>query len=246
MLLLREIYPGAPFVDLATSGVRKHVAELSNPNSAEWEDITSIENWDLYGRYVGGKDHIWMQRRIAEQLQLKAGATDVDKWDNCTIDEKNIILKYNQFKGVPGGDEDTAKVTHLLTTGQASDVSDAARWLRHNHAVSVTKTRPAARARVEGDRIIEAIIKYLDPHDTDQLLSTMSAYLTGYKDYVLVGTVIPGNEPGLWDYINSTDIYGGPPASGLVEEGWVTQTGTLNDLRDALNDILFGDDETVL
>jgi hypothetical protein len=202
-------------------------------------DVTTMENWRKWFDFMV-PDYIWQQLRIDEVLQGKAGATQVDKWNNCTNDEKDTLLYFNQLKGLPGGAEDTAKVTHLIVTGQVADAAEGAAWLRHNHSESVNRAKPAARERVDSDKLVEVIITYLSPADTAQLLDTMSSHLRNYRDFVLVGTVIPGNEPGLHDYINSTDIYTG---NGLVEEAWTTLTGTLADLRDKLNDLLFGDNE---
>lgn len=223
--------------------IHKAVPDSFDFVANDCSDVTLALDINELPKYLRSLDHVCKQLLIAYAFANKAGATDVDKWNNCSNAEKDTILYYNQFKGLPGGAEDVAKVTYLITSGKASDAAEAATWLRANHSDSIVRTRPSVRDRVEGSRVVQAIIKYLTPHDTQQLLDTMSAYLTGYKDYLLIGTVIPGNQPGVYDYINSTDIYTG---DGLVEEGWITQTGTLADLRDALNDILFGDNEIVL
>ena len=128
-------------------------------------------------------------------------------------------------------------------TGQYGGVPAAASFLRKNHAESVKRAKEAVQPRIDGSKLIEIVITYLDPSDSSQLLDAMRSHLQNYYDFVLMGTVIPDNPAGLHDYINSTDIYA---MNGLVEGNWTPLTGTLADLRDRLNDLLFGDNEMTL
>ena len=209
--------------------------EDSEPSG--YSDQTAIENWHKFANRFG--DYIWMQRHIADSLDAKAGATLTDKFNACSNEEKDLVIYYNQMKGLQGGPENTAVATHLISTGQCAP-ADVGSLMRMFHSESVVRARPAAKARIESSRMIEAIIKYLSTADTQQLIDTMDGYLRGYKDYVLIGSIIPGNEDGLHDYINS---FAGSVffESGLTYEGWTTLVGTLADLRDILNDILFED-----
>ena len=95
MLLFRKKITGwDSFVDEATSGVFPYLAAVSNPDAGQWDDITSIVNWHLYGKHIIG-DYIWMQRRVNESFQAKTGATETLKWANCDNTEKDLIIYYN-------------------------------------------------------------------------------------------------------------------------------------------------------
>lgn len=202
-------------------------------------DVTLVYDINELPNYFRSIDYITEQNIINYVFQSKTGTTNTEKWSDCTNDEKDTIIYYNQMKTSSSGDtESTLKVIHLLTTGQQPDVPSAAVFLRKNHAASVGRAKISVRERVDSDKLVEIMISYLTPHDIDQLMNTMATHLRRYKEYVLIGTVLYGNEPGLWDYINSQSIYSD---SGLLEEGWVTLKGDLSELILKLNDLLWGD-----
>jgi hypothetical protein len=246
--LFREKKAGQTYIDVPTSGHWKYTVAETNPDTNAWEDVTSMENWIYYfgraNRIEIQYDYLWLQRRINDVFMSKAGADNTTRWGNCTNAEKDHIIYYNQMKASAEATEDTDKVTHLIVTGQAADASEAAAFLKKSHAESIVRARPGIIQRVDGAKLIETIITYLNRADTTQLLNTVQTHMIRYKEFAMVGTIIYGEEEGLRDYIESTGpTYGAP--NGLVEEGWTTinPPATLTDLRDELINILFEDND---
>jgi hypothetical protein len=206
-----------------------------------------MDNWVYYyGRVNRNEivhDHLWLQRRIKAVFMNKPGSENTTKWSNCTNEEKDHVIFYNQMRLSAEGTEETDKVVYLISTGQVADAAEGAAYLRKMQADNIVAARPGIIQRVDGSKLITTIITYLNRQDTTALLNDVQTHSMRYKEYGMVGTHYYGEEEGLRDYIEST----GPTYTnnGLVEKAWTTinPPNTLTDLRNELVNILFKDND---
>lgn len=88
-MLIREIIEGNTFVNEAVSGV---FSVKESPILVDgWEDITSMENWDLYGERI--LDYLQVRIRIQTILMTKMYGSFTN-WGTLSNSEKNVAVKW--------------------------------------------------------------------------------------------------------------------------------------------------------
>lgn len=90
MLLLRQKIEGwENFINEQVSGVFPYM--YSDSVLSGWEDITSIENNNLYGYHAA--DYKRATDEVNILFQAKEGSTQEEKWNNCTQTEKEAVAQ---------------------------------------------------------------------------------------------------------------------------------------------------------
>lgn len=94
MLLFRKKIDGwDSYVNETISGIFPYMAADANPDANLWLDVSSIENWDLYGKRVG-KDYKWWRDKIKDLVQDLGGGNIDAGFALCTLPEKLILVKH--------------------------------------------------------------------------------------------------------------------------------------------------------
>lgn len=80
---------GVPFINETVSGVYPYQYNTVQPEG--WDDITNIINNDLYGHWAA--DYVRATKEMSILFEAKEGATEAEKFNNCTLDEKKCLSK---------------------------------------------------------------------------------------------------------------------------------------------------------
>lgn len=194
----------------------------------EYTDITSIENWDTYGLLVVN-DFLAVREEINKVF---IGTT----WSALSATERDIIIKYYLHLDQGAGVENTEKVTHLITTGQAADVAEASSILIKKWNIFNEKNKADLTSRWVYCKLV--IATYFNMADAEDLFDTVKILLS---DMLLVGRLGIGyglnmdNENGIMNYIMSDQQYAG---TGMEFDGYTLLTGTWTDVKTELENIL--------
>lgn len=195
---------------------------------AEYTDITSIENWAKYG-------HIVLNDFTAIRDEINA-VFNSTTWSAISVAERDIIIDYYLHLDQGLGTEDTQKVTHLIATGQAANISEAASILRKKWNLFNEKNKAALALRWIHCKLV--VVTYLNMEDSEDLFDTIKVLL---NDMLLVGRLGVGYGPnqdtenGIMNYIMSDEQYDG---TGMEFDGYTLLTGTWADFKTDLEDIL--------
>jgi len=197
---------------------------------AEYDDISSIENWHTYGLYAVN-DYLAIRKEIYDLF------TDPAKlWVNCTNEERDIIISYYVYKDAGDGVADTDKVTHLLATGQVADVPSAATYLINSWNNFNEKNREVLNYR--WIFVKPVVLKYLTIADAENLFETVKILL---NDMLLIGRLGIGyglggdNETGILNYVMSDEQFAG---TGMEFDGYTLKTGTWETFKQEILDVL--------
>lgn len=197
---------------------------------SDYTDISlDLLAWNEHGVKLT-TDFLQMREYLRGNLNLKT-------WANCTSDERDLLIElFTKETSISDEQDNTNKVTHLVTVYGMS-VQEATIHIIKSYATFHIKEVEACKARAHNARLYEVIGTYLNLTDAADLGRVSENLLSRYSDKGIRGMVdTPVSGEGLMDFIEST-----PGTSyefaGLAAQGYSMQTGTLQDLIDALVDI---------
>ena len=197
---------------------------------AEYDDVSSIENWHKFGLFVVN-DYLAVRKEIYEMF------LDPTKgWANCTVAERDIIISYYVYKDAGDGVADTDKVTHLLTTGQVGDVPSAATFLINSWNNFNEKNR--ANLNYRWIFVKPIVLKYLTIADAENLFETVKVLVS---DMLLIGRLGIGyglggdNENGILNYVMSDNQFDG---TGMEFDGYNLKMGTWETFKTEIRNVL--------
>ena len=121
------------------------------------------------------------------------------------------------------------KVTHLMATGQATNVEGARliivnKWASH-HILDIVSCGERAKAL----RLYVEVGTYLSISDASDFFTTVENLYVAFRDQAIKGTN-DGSEAGLFDYIESTPgtVY---EFAGLASKGYLMQNGDADEIN---------------
>lgn len=230
MKLGKLITPVLIKTNLSTGEVTDNNYIASDVLPAEYSDISSIENWNTHGLKVLN-DYLSVRKEIYNLFIDPAKL-----WANCSVKERDIVISYYVYKDEGDGLADTDKVTHLITTGQTSDVPTSSTFLINSWNNFNEKNRNVLNYRWIFVKPI--VLKYLTIADAENLFDTVK-FLVG--DMFVIGRLGIGyglggdNESGLLNYVMSDEQFVG---TGMEFDGYILKTGTWDSFKTEVRDVL--------
>ena len=160
--------------------------------------------------------------------EYRRGLLDIQTWVNLTDSERDFMIKlYLKETAISEATDATNKVTHLITTGQATTTEEARliivdKWAEH-HLLDVE----SCGARAKALKLYVEIGIYLSIADASDFFTTVENLYIAFRDQAIKGTN-DGSEVGLFDYIESTvgTVY---EFAGLASKGYTMQNGDLDE-----------------
>jgi hypothetical protein len=160
--------------------------------------------------------------------EYQRGVLDVQTWANLTDDERDFMIElYLKETAITEAQDSTNKVTHLISTGQATTTEEARliivdKWSKH-HVLEVE----ACEKRAKALKLYLEVGTYLSISDATDFFTTVENLYFGYEKQAIKGTN-DGSETGLFDYIESTvgTVY---EFAGLESKGYTMQNGDLDE-----------------
>lgn len=149
---------------------------------------------------------------------------DATNWVSLTNSERDFMIQLNLKETViDQAIDDINKVTHLITTGQATTTEEARlvivnKWAEH-HILDIS----ACRERAKALKLYVEIGSYLSIADATDFFTTVENLYIAFRDQAIRGTN-DGSETGLFDYVESTvgTVY---EFAGLESKGYTMQNG---------------------
>lgn len=183
---------------------------------ADYEDITSIENWDAFG-VLTGKDYKFVRDQI-KSIVSDLGGGDIDAGFVLLSNSQKDICCENKI----GSQALRVQHTSFEQVQEAGYIYDSkVKEVRYN------------RFRMANGYMIN----YL-PTDINALFAAQGQYIesvsTAYKEYGVEGTQI-GDPTGIGDWIFGTSVFVG---GGLINTGYVPLNITLQQLCDKIWDCI--------
>ncbi len=156
--------------------------------------------------------------------EYQRGLLDVKTWANLNNSERDFMIElYLKETAITEAEDATNKVTHLISTGQASTSEEARliivdRWAKH-HVLDVE----ACQKRATALKLYLEVGTYLSIADATDFFTTVENLYFAYEKQAIKGTN-DGSETGLFDYIESTPgtVY---EFAGLESKGYTMQNG---------------------
>ncbi len=153
---------------------------------------------------------------------------DVKTWTNLTNVERDFMIElYLKETAITEAQDSINKVTHLISTGQATTTEEArliivAKWSEH-HILDIGSCEKRAKAL----KLYLEVGTYLSIADATDFFTTVENLYFGYEKQAIKGTN-DGSETGLFDYIESTigTVY---EFAGLESKGYTMQNGDLDE-----------------
>jgi len=188
---------------------------MNTIDDADYEDISSVENWHKYGKFGEPRvDYLCIREGIRESSGIDESPSN---WNNLTIAEKDIVIDYFLYS------DDTAKVIHLMTT-RALSQSQAVQYLQDTFGTHHILDCQVCARRASHPRLYSIVAKYLDLNDAKYFFQTVRNLYLDYKEQAIKGTLDGDVGAGLFDYIESTEgtIY---ETAGLSAKGYIMKNG---------------------
>lgn len=218
-LLCAYLISGTPVNELdfyLTSDLNNNIEYLVDDTVlTDYQDISSIENWDAYGKN-SGKDYKYIRNEIII-LAATIG------WTNLTITEKTIAAKYFAVA--------SSQRDEIFTLEQQID-------LGLYHHIQATESRKIRLAKAQMQ-----IYNRIHKSDWGVISSDLGEMLTHYVNEGREGTV-EGDSEGLFDYIDGDSRTGTTWDGTGSEVGFRNKTLTItgyancSDFSDFILDIL--------
>jgi hypothetical protein len=216
--------PGVSFTETQTQG--KKLFSVAENLTADYTDISSIENWDKWGPelYITGEHYGFKDwkalRGVIKKLVYTIIVDNFNNWDNLTAPQKIIACKYLPNK-VP-------------TANFVATIPDASE--RNKIALEFDSlSKEGRRKRFEIARMYTFnSLTVADCMDIVDFISEklQSSYVGGIESNALDG------KDGLFDYVSGTS---GFAATGLPSKSYIplnSPTVTLSDVCNGILDIL--------
>ncbi len=181
-----------------------------------YSDITSIENWSLYGKYVT-VDYLQIRDQIKEQI-------GIINWSGCNNVERGIIIDYYVVdETITPSENTTNKITYLMSIKGLSQ-DESIRYLQDVFGSHHIKDLKSCAKRAESPKLYSVVAKYLDLNDARDFFQTVRNLYIDFKEQAIKGTLDGDVGVGLFDYIECTPgtIY---EYAGLSSKGYVMQNG---------------------
>lgn len=230
--MLKKIYKYNNY-DLLTKTITGTIKEpivlaYSEPDEDYIEQTSIIDVYKCL--QIIKADNILMQDNILKSYTLQT-------WTNMTVEEKNIMIDLSI------GTNDSEKIIHLISTGQATDTDSAIGVLKDSWVSNHPKNIIACQKRHSSKKLLKIISKYLNISDAEDLQHTLRNLALDYTQQGIRGVIHRGETYGLLDYFNST--VGTPyETAGLKEsKNYTMQNGDLNMdnfIADLLDIFLYG------
>lgn len=195
-----------------------------------YDDITSIENWDIYGLKVC-TDFLQVRSRIVDEINIKGG------WTGLTNTEKDVCITYCALAtGVSINDDNMNKVIYLTTTKGLSQ-PQAMGYLLQAFAQYNSKEIECCSKRITSSRLFETIGMFLSTSDGADFVKITQNLAYLYQRHAIMGVNEGVSGEGLFDFIQST------PGTqyefaGLAQQGYTINNGTITDLINGIMDVL--------
>lgn len=194
--LFREIKQGQTWTSFNDSGIWEYTVAETNPDSEAWEDINSIENWDLYYyENVLDQDYKYVRERIKEIMNDKGGfnsCTAAEKYKICCWMASDIGAEYNNGESIMTDDEQDE-------------------WLKRFD-------NRMRRSRIQRDEAVTRLIQrkirkgILDKSDLEVDFirnANVSSMRESYRLDGFEGNGYGDNEEGYFNYVMNTSTYVG-------------------------------------
>lgn len=183
-----------------------------------YRDISSIENWHLFGDNVVN-DYLIIKNSIKE-LVAELG------WVSLSNVERDVVIEYYAYESASDA------VMHIMVTKgytlNQAQLYLVQQWHRHHGKVVY-----ACKQRWYYAKLIIPI--YLSFNDGEDLFSVVESLAFAYNDMGKLGMNYGDRTNGIMDFIESTNAY---VDNGLCERGYAVLTGTCDDLVQDLKDVL--------
>ncbi len=152
---------------------------------------------------------------------------DAKTWANLSVDERDFMIELDlKETSVSDAQDGANKVTHLISTGQATTTEESRivivnAWAAH-HVLDIE----SCTARAKALKLYIEIGTYLSKADAIDLFETINNLYVGFRDQAIKGT-LDGSGTGLFNYIESTvgTVY---EFAGLASKGYTMQNGDLD------------------
>lgn len=193
-----------------------------------YDDITSIENWCLYGDLLCS-DVLQVRDRVKEIL-------DVVSWSGLNDAEKEIVIElFLKETNKPDSTSDTEKVMYLM--GKGYSLIQAQIRLMQAYGDYHIREIKACADRASSEKLYVVIAKYLSLADAADLIKITHKLFDLYKSQGIRG-ILDGNAgEGLFDFLEST-VGTSFETTGLIQQGYSLKSGTYSSFIGELMDIL--------
>jgi hypothetical protein len=193
-----------------------------------YDDITSIENWLLYGDLLC-TDILQVRDRVKEIL-------DVSGWTGLTNTEKDVVITlFLKESNKADNVSDTEKVMYLMSRGYS--LAEAQSRLMQAYGDYHVKEIHACANRANSEKLYIAIAKYLSLTDASDLIKITHKLFDLYKSQAIRGTLDGNAGEGLFNFLEST-VGTSFETTGLTQQGYILKTGTYASFITELMDIL--------
>lgn len=225
MKLYRKLIDERPFVSEEVSGIYEYTLAETLPSG--FEECDTIEDWDKYGHHTG-KDYKVRRKEIQTRVYTKI-LGNPDNWDMLTLAEKKIASKY-------------FLVPRVLRDTVHTDLE------QNNNGLIFDEESCAVRSQ-RYKMIKPLLYNRLEMEDANEVIDDMweiYAKVNGkeytrslVENYIMAGRegTLEGDPEGIFDYVlarTGTSF----EHTGLLQKGFVTTYGTLQELCNKFIDIL--------
>lgn len=173
----------------------------------DYTDISSIENWHLYGKKAkqGEASKIKCDHGyVVEQFMQIAKTTT---WILLSNSDKDLVAYYYAIDPVLPTYGDTEIITHYVIT-KGMTVQEASAY--HIQLVSENLNRLVKMAKLRADchRLKAAFIMYFkDITTVNNFVNATAAYTVSYKGQYLLGVGRGDTKTGYLDFVENTGFY---------------------------------------
>jgi hypothetical protein len=197
-------------------------------DTSKYDDVTSIENWLVYGDVLC-TDYLQIRERVRDELEATG-------WSGLTSTEKRIIIDLYLKEGAK--DDTTAnteKVVFLM--GQRLTQIQAQGILAQAYSIHHIKEIRSCTSRANSEMLYIVIAKYLSLADAGDLIKISHKLFDLYKTQGIRGINDGNAGEGLFDFLESTagTTY---ETSGLTQQGYTLNAGDFTAFISELIDVL--------
>lgn len=181
-------------------------------------DISSIENWDNFGTGIAN-DYLVIKFEIRDII-------DNIGWSGLTDVEKDLGIKYYVYPDI------NTAIEYLMTI-RGMSLEEAKTYISTKWHVHHGNVLESSKKRWYYVKMV--VIKYLSFLDAEDLFDTTQQLIYEYIEMGRLGIDYGDNNNGIMDYLMSTNGYMG---QGLEENNYTLITGTWNDFKEELKNVL--------
>ena len=183
-----------------------------------YTDITSIENWNRFGNSIAN-DY------LVTKFEIRDIANNIG-WSGLTNNEKDLAIEYYI-------NPDMSHAVDYLMTEKGMTSGESNQYLTQKWHIHHGNLLEACKERWYYVKIVA--VKYLSFADAEDLFDKAQNLIYEYIEMGRLGKDYGDKNNGIMDYLMSTNGY---VDQGLEEEGYTLQTGTWNEFKDELENVL--------